>query len=88
MSLIRNQDNEIKVFENVCRHRGMILVSEAQQLRGPITCPYHAWACDLNGQIRKTPHIGGPDVHERDTVNHCDYPLNEVCSEQWRDIIF
>ena len=40
VSLIRNQDNEIKVFENVCRHRGMILVSEAQQLRGPITCSY------------------------------------------------
>ena len=40
--LMRNQDNEIKVFENVCRHRGMILVSEAQQLCGPITCPYHA----------------------------------------------
>ena len=50
--LVRNQDNENKVFENVCRHRGMILVSEAQQLRGPITCPYHAWACSLNGQLR------------------------------------
>ena len=86
--LVRNQDNEIKVFENVCRHRGMILVSEAQQLRGPITCPYHAWAYDLNGQLRKTPHIGGPDVHEHETVNHCDYPLNEVRSHQWRDIIF
>ena len=86
--LVRNQDNKIKVFENVCRHRGMILVSEAQQLRGPITCPYHAWAYDLNGQLRKTPHIGGPDVHEHDTVNHCDYPLNEVRSYQWRDIIF
>jgi phenylpropionate dioxygenase-like ring-hydroxylating dioxygenase large terminal subunit len=34
--LARNQDNEIKVYENVCRHRGMILVSEARQLRGPI----------------------------------------------------
>ena len=40
--LMRNQDNEIKVFENVFRHRGMILVSEAQQLFRPITCPYHA----------------------------------------------
>ena len=27
-------------------------------------------------------------MHERDTVNHCDYPLNEVRSYQWRDIIF
>ena len=80
--LVRNQNNKIKVFENVCRHRGMILVSEAQQLRGPITCPYHAWAYDLNGHLRKTPHIVGPDVHEHHTVNHCDYPLNEVHSHQ------
>ena len=36
--LVRNQDNEIRVFENVCRHGGMILVSKAQQLFGPITC--------------------------------------------------
>ena len=86
--MVRNQDNEIKVFENVCRHRGMILVSDSQQLRGPITCPYHAWAYDLNGQLRKTPHIGGPDVHEHETLNHCDYPLNEVRAHVWRDIIF
>ncbi len=58
--LVRNHDNEIKVFENVCRHRGMILVSEAQHLRGPITCPYHAWAYDLNGQLRKTPQTTPP----------------------------
>ena len=86
--LVRNQDNEVKVFENFCIHRGMILVSEAQQLRGPITCPHHAWAYDLNGQLRKTPHVGGPDVHEHDTINHCDYTLNEVRSSQWLDIIF
>jgi choline monooxygenase len=78
--LLRNQDNEIKVFENVCRDCGLISVSEAQQLRGPITYPYHAWACDLNGQLRKTPNIGGPDVHEHDTDNHCDCALNEVRS--------
>ena len=66
----------------------MILVSEAQQLRLPITCPYRAWAYDLNGQLRKTPHVGGPDVHEHDTINHCDYTLNEARSSQWLDIIF
>ena len=66
----------------------MILVSEVQQLRGPITHPYHTWTSDLNGQLRKAPHIGGPDVHEHDTVNHCDYPLNDFRSYQWRDIIF
>ena len=88
MLLVRNQDGNINVFQNVCRHRGMILVDSAKQLRGPITCPYHAWAYDLDGALRKTPHVGGPDIHEHDSVKHCDYPLNAVRSHLWHDIIF
>jgi choline monooxygenase len=38
--MVRTKKNEVYVFENVCRHRGMILVEEAGQLNGPITCPY------------------------------------------------
>ena len=30
----------------------MILVDTPQQLRGPITCPYHAWSYDLEGTLR------------------------------------
>jgi len=88
MLLVRNQDGNINVFQNVCRHRGMILVDSAKQLCGPITCPYHAWAYDLDGALRKTPHVGGPDIHEHDSVKHCDYPLNAVRSHLWHDIIF
>ena len=51
MLLVRNQDGNIKVFQNVCRHRGMILVDAAKRLRGPITCLYHAWAYDLDGAL-------------------------------------
>jgi len=88
MLMVRNQAGKINVFQNVCRHRGMILVETAQQLRGPITCPYHAWAYDLDGALRKTPHVGGADIHEHSSVKHCDYPLNEVRSHVWHDIIF
>ncbi|MGB0198380.1 MAG: aromatic ring-hydroxylating oxygenase subunit alpha, partial [Candidatus Puniceispirillaceae bacterium] len=88
MLLVRNQDGDINVFQNVCRHRGMILVDTAKQLRGPITCPYHAWAYDLDGALRKTPHVGGPDIHAHDSVKHCDYPLNAVRAHLWHDIIF
>ena len=88
MLLVRNQDGNINVFQNVCRHRGMILVDTAKQLLGPITCPYHAWAYDLDGALRKTPHVGGPDIHAHDSVKHCDYPLNAVRAHLWHDIIF
>ena len=86
--LVRNQDGNINVFQNVCRHRGMLLVDTAKQLRGPITCPYHAWAYDLDGTLLKTPHVGGTDIHTHDSIKHCDYPLNTVRAHLWHDIIF
>ena len=69
MIMARNWDGEINVFQNVCRHRGIILVEKSQRLRGPITCPYHAWAYDLNGNLRKTPNIGGPNINTLDPSN-------------------
>ena len=86
--MVRNADGRINVFQNVCRHRGMILIDKPQQLRGPITCPYHAWAYDLDGQLRRTPHVGGSGIDNLDSVNKCDLPLISVRSHVWRDVIF
>tara|TARA_B100001121_G_scaffold124319_1_gene109032 strand:- start:1526 stop:1867 length:342 start_codon:yes stop_codon:yes gene_type:complete len=47
--VVCGRSGKIKVFENVCRHRGMILIEEAERLSGPITFRYHAWAYDLDG---------------------------------------
>ena len=88
MIMVRNWDGAINVFQNVCRHRGMILVEKPQRLRGPITCSYHAWAYDLDGNLRRTPHIGGPDIDTLDSVQHCDFPLISVRSHVWNDMIF
>ena len=66
----------------------MILVAETQKLRGSLICPYHAWAYDLDGNLRKTPHVGGPVINTLDSLNHCDYPLINVRSHIWNDIIF
>ena len=46
---VRDQDGKINVFQNTCRHRGMILLEEKANLRGVIRCPYHSWCYDLNG---------------------------------------
>ena len=75
---VRNAGGKINVFENVCRHRGMPLFDEPNQLRSLITCPYHAWAYDLGGQLRRTPHVGGSGIDSHESVNHCDLPLNGV----------
>ena len=54
------QDEKIRVFQNVCRHRGMILIEEPTVLKGAIRCPYHSWCYKQTGEVVATPHIGGP----------------------------
>lgn len=88
MLVTRNKDGEIKVFENVCRHRGMILVDEPKRLNGPITCPYHAWAYDMDGHLRATPHVGGADIHEHEAIDKECLSLNQIRSHVWMDVIF
>ena len=62
--IVRDRLGRIMVFENVCRHRGMILVEKAEKLSGHISCPYHAWAYDFDGTLRETLHVDVPDIYK------------------------
>ncbi len=86
--IVRGTNEQIKVFQNVCRHRGTKLVTEAGKIKGPITCPYHAWAYDLNGALKATPHVGGADIHTHENIKPEEMGLLEVRSHVWRDVIF
>ena len=85
---VRGPSDKIKVFENVCRHCGMILVEEAKKFSGPITCPYHAWAYDFDGTLRATPHVRGPDIHKHHSIDLTALYFNELPSAIWRDVIY
>ena len=37
--LVRDRAEKVRVFQNTCRHRGMILVSEPKKIEGAIRCP-------------------------------------------------
>ena len=84
---IRTQDG-IQVFENVCRHRGMILVKEKMKVRGAICCPYHSWCYDLNGKLLSTPLVGGPGTHSHPDIDRGRLGLTKVRSFVWRDVVF
>lgn len=53
--LVRGRDNVLRGFYNVCPHRGHQLISEERGKTGKaknvITCPYHAWAFKLDGEL-------------------------------------
>lgn len=47
--LLRDKDGAVRVFQNICRHRGMILVEEPRRIEGAIRCPYHSWCYSTKG---------------------------------------
>ena len=62
--LVRDKDMKIRVFHNVCSHRGFKLLDKPCSLKNVIRCPYHSWSYDLNGKLIATPHIGGLNNHK------------------------
>jgi len=55
--IVRGDDQEIRAFHNVCRHRGSRLVMEAQGSVGNLVCPYHQWTYDLEGRLISALHM-------------------------------
>ncbi|WP_375565620.1 aromatic ring-hydroxylating oxygenase subunit alpha [Oceaniradius stylonematis] len=86
--MVRDRAGTVRVFDNVCRHRGMILVEQAGPIRGAIRCPYHSWCYDLDGALKATPHVGGPGHNAHEGIDRATLGLREVRSHIWRDIVF
>jgi choline monooxygenase len=86
--VLRNDKGEVKVFQNTCRHRGMVMVTEKGNIRGTIRCPYHSWCYGLDGALRSTPHVGGPGQNLHENVNRNELGLVEIRSHIYRDVVF
>ena len=86
--LIRDKDMKIRVFHNVCSHRGFKLLNKSCALKNVIRCPYHSWSYDFKGNLIVTPHIGGLNIHQSEIFNKNKSNLKEVRSEVWMDMVF
>lgn len=56
--IVRNDDDEICAFRNVCRHRGARLKEVGRSTVGMLVCPYHQWTYDLDGRLQHASHMG------------------------------
>ena len=86
--LVRDNGGELRVFHNVCRHRGHVLVTERGQTGHSLRCPYHSWTYALDGTLLRTPHIGGSGVHHTSGFDRSNHPLVAVRSATWNDLVF
>ena len=75
--MIRGDDNKVRAFLNVCRHRGARVCEEDSGNTKTLTCPYHAWTYDRSGQLT---HRYAAELFGE--VNHDERGLAELgCAE-------
>ena len=77
--IVRDNDNNVRAYSNVCRHRGTLLAVGAGN-KSMFSCPYHAWTYDLSGCLRSAPHM------DKDKVAGIYLPEYPV--EIWQGLIF
>jgi phenylpropionate dioxygenase-like ring-hydroxylating dioxygenase large terminal subunit len=86
--VLRGRDGVVRVFQNICRHRGMTLISEPRKIEGAIRCPYHSWCYSHDGSLVATPHVGGPGHNTHPDIQREKLGLLEVRSHIWMDVVF
>ncbi|MEM7350086.1 MAG: aromatic ring-hydroxylating dioxygenase subunit alpha [Acidobacteriota bacterium] len=53
--IVMGRDRRLRAFHNICRHRGTQLLRAEGKTQKAITCPYHDWTYDLEGQLISIP---------------------------------
>lgn len=49
--IVRGNDGVVRMFLNVCRHRGARVCAEGSGKASRFVCPYHAWTYDRQGAL-------------------------------------
>ena len=85
--ILRDKKSKIRVFHNVCSHRGYKIMQKPCKIKNVIRCPYHSWSYDTDGKLVATPHIGGMNKHDTDKFDKSISGLKEIRSYVWLDLI-
>ena len=87
--LVRDGNDRIRAFHNVCRHRCLKLVVEPGNVGHAIRCPYHSWTYGLDGALHVAPYFGGRDPRAAPAgFDRKEHGLVPVKCEAWHDWIF
>ncbi len=82
--VIMGRDRRLRAFHNICRHRGTQLIRAVGKTQKALTCPYHDWTYDLEGNL-----ISVPDEHEEyGKVDKSCLGLKPAKVDIWKSMIF
>ncbi len=81
--VMRGSDGELRAFSNICRHRGTQLLDEGfGRVDKYVTCPYHAWAFDLDGELQAIPY------NKLIAVDRAEHRLIQFHCDVWHGLVF
>ncbi|MEV7968676.1 aromatic ring-hydroxylating dioxygenase subunit alpha [Sphaerisporangium sp. NPDC088356] len=90
LMVVRGNDDQVRVFSRVCRHRYADLMggerSEEERISGCVArfeCPYHAWIYRLDGSL-----LSAPEMSARPGFDRAAHGLREIRSEIWQGFVF
>jgi len=80
---VRDNDNVLRAFFNVCRHHAAAVMTEPEGSAPHLRCPYHGWTYSLAGELKGTPDFAGVCEFERETNG-----LVPVEVSEWENWVF
>ena len=88
LMVVRGEDETLRAFHNVCRHRAMRVLEKPCKGRTTLSCPWHRWTYDLAGKLVATPRIGGEHQNTDPGFAPAADGLKPVRLGQYLDLIF
>jgi phenylpropionate dioxygenase-like ring-hydroxylating dioxygenase large terminal subunit len=81
--IVRGQDDRVRVFHNICRHRGNKLVRDGSGTRAHFTCNFHGWGFAADGALKVI-----TDEKEFEGADKSGLGLIPIHTEVWNTMIF
>ena len=74
----RDREGTLQAFYNVCKHRAHELL-QGEGRKSIISCPYHAWAYNLRGQLIKAPHTESLEDFDTSSIRLDAVQVEDFC---------
>ncbi|RZS76873.1 choline monooxygenase [Phyllobacterium myrsinacearum] len=84
----RAADGTIRCFHNVCKHRGVPLVTESATAIKAMRCPYHGWRYRLDGTLERASHFNGIGDHRVCNTGLSSLDLDDIRCATWNGLVF
>ncbi|HEY1633845.1 MAG TPA: aromatic ring-hydroxylating dioxygenase subunit alpha [Acidimicrobiales bacterium] len=82
--VVRGADGLLRAFHNVCRHRGVVLLTGSGCLGRFVTCPYHQWSYGLDGTLKRVPQLD----EQFPGLDTARWGLRPAAAAEWHGMVF